>query len=201
MNAHARFKRPILPPEQRLTVAEFLAFYDSRPDGEKWELIDGVAVMSPTPVDYHQVVATNILTFLMNHKRRTGATWTPFIGTSTRVPMEHQLPEPDALVREAPLTGLHVTDDAIVLFEVLSRSNTRADQDWRKRMYASVPNCQHYVTVSLKKVEVVVMSRESVWRPVKATDIAMSAELPAIGVSLPLAEVYLWTPLGPSTPP
>ena len=47
----------------------------------------------------------------------------------------------------------------MVLFEVLSRSNTKADQAWRRRVYASVPNCQHYVTVSLKTVEVVAYDR------------------------------------------
>ena len=30
---------------QRFTVEEFLAFYAGRPDGERWQLIDGVAMM------------------------------------------------------------------------------------------------------------------------------------------------------------
>lgn len=75
----------------RLTIDEFLAFYETRPDGEKWELIEGVARMSPTPTD------------------------------------------------------------APVLFELLSPSNTRSDQVWRRKVYASGPNSQHYVTVSQSK--------------------------------------------------
>ena len=43
MTAH-----PKLAPEQQLTIEEFLAFTDTRPEGERWELI---AVLNPSPVD------------------------------------------------------------------------------------------------------------------------------------------------------
>ena len=46
MTAH-----PKLVPEQQLTIEEFLAFTDTRPEGERWELIEGVAVLDPSPVD------------------------------------------------------------------------------------------------------------------------------------------------------
>jgi hypothetical protein len=42
---------PKLAPEQQLTIEEFLAFTDTRPEGERWELIEGVAVLDPSPVD------------------------------------------------------------------------------------------------------------------------------------------------------
>ena len=32
-----------------MTVEEFYAFTDARPDGEKWELIDGEAVLNASP--------------------------------------------------------------------------------------------------------------------------------------------------------
>ena len=53
--------RPRLAPEQQLTVEEFLAFTDTRPDGERWELIEGVAILNPSPTDYHQIVVANIV--------------------------------------------------------------------------------------------------------------------------------------------
>jgi hypothetical protein len=48
--------RPKFAPEQQLTIEEFLAFIETRPDGERWELIEGVAIKNPPPVDYHQIV-------------------------------------------------------------------------------------------------------------------------------------------------
>jgi Uma2 family endonuclease len=83
-----------------------------------------------------------------------------------------------------------------VLFEVLSRSNTKADQAWRRKVYASVPNCQHYVTVSLKSVEVVAYDRNSGWKPRTATKLEEAVALPALGLAMPLADIYRWTPLG-----
>lgn len=189
--------RPKLAPEQQLTIEEFLAFTDTRPDGERWELIEGVAVMNPSPVEHHQLVVLNIGSFLMAHKQQTGASWMPLLGVGTRVPVSpHSLPQPDIYVKEGAATGSPVTDDALVLFEVLSRSNTKADQAWRRKVYASVPNCRHYVTVSLKAVEVDAYDRDDAWKKRTLTSLAESLPLPALGLSIPLANIYRWTPLG-----
>jgi Uma2 family endonuclease len=59
--------RPQLAPKQ-MTIEEFLAFTDTRPQEEHWELIEGVPVLGPSPTDYHQLVVTHIVTFLMRAK-------------------------------------------------------------------------------------------------------------------------------------
>ena len=185
-------------PEQQLTIEEFLAFTDTRPDGERWELIEGVAILNPSPVDYHQIVVTNIATYLMAHKQSSGVTWLPMIGVGTRVPISpNSLPQPDVFVKEGAATGSPVTDDALVLFEVLSRSNTKADQAWRRKVYASVPNCRHYVTVSLKAVEVDRL------RPRRRLDEAHASRAsqtrsPCRRSVSPFRwrTIYRWTPLG-----
>jgi hypothetical protein len=134
---------------------------------------------------------------LMAHKQRTGVTWLPMLGVGTRVPISpRSLPQPDVFVKEGAAIGSPVTEDALVLFEVLSRSNTTADQSWRRKVYASVPNCQHYVTVSLKAVEVHVYNRSDRWKRSAHTNLADTLALPALGVSMPLADIYRWTPLG-----
>jgi Uma2 family endonuclease len=69
-----------LPP---MTIEEFLEFTDTRPDGEKWELIEGVAVLSPSPVDVHQIIVGNLITELMLAKRRQNAPWIALIGIGT----------------------------------------------------------------------------------------------------------------------
>lgn len=66
MNVH-----PKLAPEQQLTIAEFLAMVATRPDGERWELIEGVAVFSPSPVQIHQMAAMNILSLCRSKCRRS----------------------------------------------------------------------------------------------------------------------------------
>jgi hypothetical protein len=100
------------------------------------------------------------------------------------------------MVKEHPPTGTAASEDALVLFEVLSKSNTKADQAWRRKVYASVPNCQHYVTVSLKTVEVTAYDRASRWKGRSLTSLSASLTLPALNLSMPLADIYRWTPLG-----
>jgi len=37
-----------------MTVDEFYTFTIGRPDGEKWELIDGELILNAAPSDFHQ---------------------------------------------------------------------------------------------------------------------------------------------------
>jgi len=180
-----------------MTIEEFVVFAGERPDDERWELIEGVAVMSPAPTAVHQIIAGNIYMALGIIKLRTNAAWTPLMGIGTRVPVSpHSLPEPDVMVTEQSPAWTSVWDDALVLFEVLSESNTRTDQAWRRTVYASVPNCRHYVTVSSRKrVEVVRYDRAGGWQPVRIRDLQSVLDLPALGVSIPLLDLYRWTPL------
>lgn len=189
--------RAKLTPEQQLTIEEFLAFTETRPQEERWELIEGVAVLNPSPVEFHQVIAANICYVLMAHKRATDAPWLPMLGVGTRVPASpRSLPQPDVFVKAGAATNRPDTDDALVIFEILSPSNKRADQAWRRKVYASIPNCQHYVTVSLKALDVTVHIRADGWVGHHCTDLTDTLKLPAIGVSMPLAEIYRWTRLG-----
>lgn len=188
---------PKFPPEQQLTIEEFLAFTATRPSGERWELIEGVAIMSPSPTEWHQTVTANIVTWLMNHKRDQGASWLPIPGVGTRVPVSpNSLPQPDVFVKAGPASDSHVTDDALVLFEVLSRGNTKADQAWRRKVYASVPNCQHYFTLSLKRAEAVAYDRATQWKASSVKGLDQALVLGTLGVELPLADIYRYTPIG-----
>jgi Uma2 family endonuclease len=192
MSAHPQFA-----PADQMTIEEFLGFTATRPDEERWELIEGVPVLSPSPVEFHQVIASNIVTFLMNAKRRTNASWLPMLGVGTRVPVSpNSLPQPDVFVKDGPATDKPETTDALVLFEVLSPSNTKSDQAWRRKVYASIPNCQHYVTVSLKGIEVTVYDRTNGWKARRESALDAHLDLPSLGVSMPLADIYRYVPMG-----
>jgi Uma2 family endonuclease len=190
---------PKAAPELQMTIEELLAFTATRPDDERWELIEGVPVMNASPVQFHQIIAGNILNYLLTYKVAHGSTWLPMIGVGTRVPASpRSLPRPDLFVQEGPATERPDTDDAIVLIEVLSPSNDKADQAWRRLVYASIPNCQHYVTVSQRAVHVTRYDRESGWKGVDLENLHEALALPSLGAkaSIPLAEICRWTPLG-----
>jgi Uma2 family endonuclease len=186
----------ILAEADQMTIEEFLAFMDTRPDGERWELIEGVAIMNASPTDWHQMVCLNLGSELRSIKSLRGATWSPLLDIGTRVPVSpRSLPRPDIVVKEGAMTGQPWTDDAIVLLEILSKSNSKADQAWRKRVYASVPNCQHYVTVSMKSAEVVRYDRADGWVGTAVTGLEAPLTLPAIQSEIPMRDIYRWTPI------
>jgi Uma2 family endonuclease len=185
-----------LAEADQMTVEEFLAFRDSRPNGERWELVEGVAIMNAAPTQWHQRVASNIVRALDDIKIETGASWIPILGVGTRVPVSpNSLPQPDVYVQEGELLSSPTTDDALILFEVLSKSNTKRDQAWRRRVYASVPNCQHYVTLSTKAAEVVRYDRANGWIGTPVKGLGAKLALPAIGAKIPLKDIYRWTPI------
>ena len=188
-------------PRGPMTIEEFLAFYEERPPHEKWELIEGEPVMGPSATDWHQVIAGNVFAALAKGKEAGTVDWVPALGVSTRVPISpRSLPEPDVMVFGRPLGDRRpIIEDALVLFEVLSESNTRKDQAWRRRVYASVPECRHYVTVDSRLVAVARYDAEADWTDAPVlTSLDDSLRLPALGIAFPLADIYRWTPLGRS---
>ena len=155
-----------LAESEQMTIEEYLDFTSARPDGEKWELIEGIAILQGSATDYHQAITGNISATLRSEKRRLGATWIPLVGVGTKVPISpRSVPEPDVMVKEHPLTGRSWTDDGLVVFEIWSPSNRPTDKRWRLRVYTSVPNCQHYVTVDQDTLAVVRHDRAAGWTP------------------------------------
>jgi Uma2 family endonuclease len=191
-----RTRHPAPPEEARLTPEEFLDMLEERPDGEHWELIEGVAIMNPSPTDWHQQIVLNIGTALLITKNAGNAFWSVLPGISTRVPASpRSLPRPALFVKQGPTTGDHTTSDGLILFEVLSRSNNKRDRAWRKRVYSSIPNCQHYVTVSTKEAEVMRYDRSDKWTGAKLQGLDAALDLAAIDATIKLREIYRWTPI------
>src|SRR5262245_5543296 len=104
-----------------MTVDQFYAFTDTRPDEEKWELIGGEPILNAAPSDIHQISVTNVIVALGTREREIDAPWVVLPGLGVRVSDKNR-PEPDVLVVPAGLTGKRDRSDVIVAFEVLSPS-------------------------------------------------------------------------------
>lgn len=183
-----------------LSIEEFLAFCETRPQEESWELIEGVPALNAAPVKWHQVIASNIIRHLENASEDRALGWVTLPGVGAIVPASpRSLPVPDVMVLPLPLKDPDrpVADDVLVLFEILSRSNRKKDQAWRRRVYASMPTCQHYVTVEQKKPSVVSYDRADDWKGRKLEGPDAVLALPGLGkgILLPLRMIYRRTPL------
>jgi hypothetical protein len=83
-----------------MTVDEFYQSTDTRPDGEKWELIEGEPVLNASPTPLHQWIIGNVLFALVVQEREIGAQWAASLPLGVRI-SEIDRPEPDVLAIRA----------------------------------------------------------------------------------------------------
>lgn len=194
-------RRASLSATERMSFDDFMAFARERPDGERWELVDGLPVLNASPTDVHHVIVVKLTTVLTNAKARRSADWIALPGHTVRVLSEGWAPNPDVVVRSDRLTGQVFTAEPIIAFEVASPSNRRADRLRRLEAYRAAPSLAHYVLIEQSTVCVTRHDRDAGFEPVVITDPEAALDLPAIGVAIPLADIYRWTSLDIGPPP
>jgi Uma2 family endonuclease len=181
-----------------MTVEEFYAFTDTRPDEEKWELIDGEPILSAAPSRLHQRIVKNLILALGNRERELAVSWTVLPGLGVRV-SDTDRPEPDVLVIPSDFRSLDPqerdTSDVIVAFEVLSPSTKGRDLRWKRTAYTGLPSLTHYIVIAQDVVEVIGFARDAGFAEERFRSIHKVIELRSLGTSLPLAEIYCDTGL------
>jgi Uma2 family endonuclease len=182
-----------------MTVEEFYAFTDTRPDEEKWELIDGEPILNAAPSRLHQRIVKNLVLALGNRERELRAPWQVLPGLGVRV-SDTNRPEPDALVIPPDPPSLDPqqrdTSDVIVAFEVVSPSTKARDLRWKRTAYTGLASLTHYIVIAQDTVEVVVFARDEGFAERRLRSIDEAIELRSLGISLPLSEIYRDTGLG-----
>ncbi len=177
-----------------MTAEEFFAFTATRPDDEKWELIEGEPVLNPSPTRLHQRILGNLFAVLRRLEQDQGPggrlIWEVLPGIGVRI-SANDLPVPDLLIRPFDdLAGVECAD-TIVAFEILSPSTADHDLRWKRRAYAGLASLQHYVVVAQDPVEVVVAyDRQSGFAGRRIEGMKAILDLPALRIVAPLAEIY-----------
>jgi len=176
-----------------MTVKEFYAFTDTRPDDEKWELIDGELIFNASPSPVHQWIVRNILIALGNRERELKASWAILPGLGIRVSRINR-PEPDLLIMPRAAFSADPaqrdTGEMIAAFEILSPSTADRDLRWKRTAYTSLPSLTHYIVVAQDAVDVVVFARDTGFAERRYRSLSDTIELPALGILLPLSEIY-----------
>jgi Uma2 family endonuclease len=181
-----------------MTVEEYFAFTETRPDNEKWELIDGEPILNVSPSRSHQTIFWNLALLIGTIQRQRPQSWEASPGVGVRV-SDTSLPEPDIFIvpagsaRRDPYR--RETSDVLVAFEILSPSTAERDLRWKRTAYTSLPSLTHYVVIAQDAVDIVVFARAAGFAERHLRSLADTLELPALGISLPLAEIYRDTDL------
>jgi Uma2 family endonuclease len=177
-----------LPPGAFL-IEDFLAFTESRPDEEKWELIEGRPHLSPSPNRRHQTIVGNVHARLFNLREKLRAPWEIILGIGVEI-SPISAPVLDLIIRNRDDLAGSVCDDVIVAFEVLSPSTADHDLRWKRRAYTSLPSLMHYVIIAQDDVDVIVYDRAAGFAERRIETLGANLELASLGLSLALRDIY-----------
>jgi Uma2 family endonuclease len=176
-----------------MTVEEYFAFTDTRPDNEKWELIEGESVLHATPSGTHHRILKNVIFLLAAAERAKPGSWEAIPGIGVRV-SSTSLPEPDVMILPAGTIRRDPygrdTRDVLATFEILSPSTAERDLRWKLGACTSLPPLSHYIVIAQDAVDVVVFARVEGFAERHLRSLGDSVELSALGISLPLTEIY-----------
>ncbi len=186
------------PLSGTMDVDEFMAFLETRPDEEGWELIEGVAVMMAPASNAHQRVAFNFCSLLDGAITAQRLKLVALLDVGVRNPgvMNFQ-PRPDVAVIPGPARVNLYSVGFKLAAEVLSPSNTRKQIDIKLRRYCEAPANLYAVVIDplAFMAEIYAKSRQWEMTALKRPDDVI--EMPEFGLRCHVSDLYRGTELDP----
>lgn len=181
-----------------MDVDEFMAFLETRPDGERWDLIEGVAVMM-APASYaHQRITYNLCSLLNDAFAAKRFDLFAYFDAGVRSPgVRNFQPQPDVVVVPG-VAGYDLYSERFQLVgEVLSPSNTRGEIALKLRRYREAPNNLYAVVIEPGEFLVEIYAKSRNWEPAILTAADDPIEMPEFGLTCSVIDLYRGTPLDP----
>lgn len=170
-----------------MTLDEFLAW--ERRQELRYEF-DGFQPLAMTGGTVeHSVIGTNLALSLRD--RLGGGPCRAFRGDIKMVVAGH-VRYPDVVVTCSPVPrGTDIVPEPVVVFEVLSASTARTDRTVKNLEYRATPSIRHYVMLEQSAATATMFTRSHEdWIGRLITGIDAAVTLPALGIEVPLAEIY-----------
>jgi Uma2 family endonuclease len=181
-----------------MNVDEFMAFIETRPEEEDWELIEGVAVMMAPATDAHQRVAYNFCSLLDGAITARRLKLVALLDIGVRNPGVRDFqPRPDVAVTPGPARANLYSERFQLAAEVLSPSNTRKQIDLKLRRYCEAPDNLYAVVIDPRKFLVEIYAKSRTWEPAVLKRPDDVIEMPEFGLRCHVADLYRSTELDP----
>jgi Uma2 family endonuclease len=173
---------------ERMSLADFLAWEEAQPlrhervGGSVWAMTGGTVA--------HNTIVLNVAFAL--RQRLAGTPCRVFMAEMPVVTPRGDVMYPDVVVAcgERRDTDKEVADP-VVLVEVLSPSTAARDHGYKRWAYATILSLRHYVLISQEAAEAEVASPDGeTWRSIVLRDATASLRLDALGLEIPLTEVF-----------
>jgi Uma2 family endonuclease len=189
---------PAPPLSGTMDVDEFMAFLETRPHGEHWDLIEGVAVMMAPPSFAHQRIVRNLCELLNGAFAAQRIGLFAYFDAGVRSPgVRNFQPEPDVVVVPG-VAGYDLYSERFQLVgEVLSPTNRRQEIDLKLRRYREAPDNLYAVVIEPREFRVEIHPKRVNWQPAILTKADDSIEMPEFGLRCRVADLYVGTPLDP----
>jgi Uma2 family endonuclease len=184
---------------RKLTVEEYLAFIDTRPGHERWQLIDGAAMLMPQPTIRHQRIASNLCHVLTDHFRAHRLPLLSIFRIGLIVPgAELFRPFGDVVVADdaADEEDTAFVERFYLVAEILSDGDMAKDIPAKRRHYVRHPQNLYFLLIEQDRVRAELRARAAGWEPVVLEGHDAVLDLPEWGFRVPLAELYDGTGLG-----
>jgi Uma2 family endonuclease len=174
--------------DARMSVAEYQVWVESRPDDERWELLDGEAVLMSPPKERHQRIVYNLLRRVGDLADARGCSALPGLAILSEA-MDDFAPIPDVVVRCGPPLPDGYARDPVLIAEVLSPSTMANDRGRKVEFYLSVPSLQTFLIVYQNEGRVEAWQRARDWE-MQVFGLNDRIELPELGGGVAVADIY-----------
>jgi Uma2 family endonuclease len=173
-----------------LTLDEFLDWEERQE--ERYEFVDGQIYLMAGGTEDHDRLANNMIAALHAKLRGTACS---VHGSNLKLVARRagMSAYPDLYVRCGERSGTRTRlEEALIVFEVLSESTAKRDLTRKRRAYQTMPGLRRIVFVSQDEARADLWARtgNGDWRDEDVVGLDGVLELPEIGVSLALAEIY-----------
>jgi Uma2 family endonuclease len=183
-----------------LAVEAFRNWLSSRPDEERWELIDGVPMMMAPATRDHQRIASNLERLLNDALERTAAGGVPRLAAYQRIGLnlgpavQHYDPEPDvAVVEVAAGRDPRYADSFLLAAEVVSPSDLKTVQG-KAEIYKLHRDCACVLVIYQDHCEVSVELRKATrWTQQTLLRLRDRLVLTAFGLDCAVGDLYKGT--------
>jgi Uma2 family endonuclease len=178
-----------------MSLDDFEELLADKPADEKWELVGGRVVRMMVGARWeHNYIIQNISGGLRDRLRAAGSPCRTLVESfRLRDQPNDSSMLPDVIVHCRPLApGATSLNDPTVLVEVMSEGSKARDRFEKWAVYQRLPSLKHYALVERDRPHVETFDRSGdVWAGVQILDgLDATLALPAIGVELPLSEIY-----------
>lgn len=181
-----------------LSIDAFRAWTETRPDEERWELIDGVPVMMTPPTKAHQRIASNLERLLNDALARSSPERAAYqrVGLNLGPIVDNYDPEPDVVVIDVEESSDERYADRFYLIAEVVSASDRPKIEGKREIYKLHEPCACVLTIRQDRHEVRIDLRaENSWTTQLLTRPTDELALAEFGLHCTLADLDRGTPL------